>query len=203
MEIALENVPSIAGKVYVMPDVSGSMHAAITGARGSATTDMMRRCCGAVRCRDSAEEPRCRSDALQHQGGAGRAQSARHRGDQRGEARIVAVRRNQQQRSTRASERAERSRAMVIYVSDNQSWVDAANAKARGTAMMVEWNRFKVRNAHARLVCIDSAECDDAGGRARRHFKRRRLFRSGVRNHRGIRRRQARGGSLDVDDRGD
>ena len=46
--------------------------------------------------------------------------------------------------------------AMVIYVSDNQSWVDAANAKARGTAMMVEWNRFKVRTRRMRgWYCID------------------------------------------------
>ena len=26
MEIALENVPAIDGKVYVFPDISGSMH---------------------------------------------------------------------------------------------------------------------------------------------------------------------------------
>jgi 60 kDa SS-A/Ro ribonucleoprotein len=44
---------------------------------------------------------------------------------------------------------------MVIYMSDNQSWVDAANAKSRGTATMVEWNRFKSRNPQARLVCVD------------------------------------------------
>jgi 60 kDa SS-A/Ro ribonucleoprotein len=47
MEVALENVPSIAGKVYVLPDVSGSMHSPVTGSRGSATT--------AVRCVDRLE----------------------------------------------------------------------------------------------------------------------------------------------------
>ena len=46
MEIALENVPSIAGKVYVLPDVSGSMHSPVTGNSGSATTS--------VRCVDVA-----------------------------------------------------------------------------------------------------------------------------------------------------
>jgi 60 kDa SS-A/Ro ribonucleoprotein len=44
---------------------------------------------------------------------------------------------------------------LIVYVSDNQSWLDAPNAKARGTATMVEWNRFKARSPQARLVCID------------------------------------------------
>jgi 60 kDa SS-A/Ro ribonucleoprotein len=44
---------------------------------------------------------------------------------------------------------------MIVYVSDNQSWIDAPNAKARGTATMVEWSRFKARSPQARLVCID------------------------------------------------
>ena len=44
---------------------------------------------------------------------------------------------------------------MIVYVSDNQSWLDAANAMNQGTATMVEWNRFKVRSPDARLVCID------------------------------------------------
>src|SRR5262249_35183942 len=42
--------------------------------------------------------------------------------------------------------------SLVIYVSDNESWVDAGG---RGTATMREWQRFKQRNADAKLVCID------------------------------------------------
>jgi 60 kDa SS-A/Ro ribonucleoprotein len=42
---------------------------------------------------------------------------------------------------------------LVIYVSDNQSWVDAG--AARGTALLREWNKFKTRNPSARLVCVD------------------------------------------------
>src|SRR5207249_5762249 len=42
---------------------------------------------------------------------------------------------------------------LVIFVSDNESWVDAG--RARGTATMTEWQRFKSRNANAKLVCID------------------------------------------------
>ncbi len=46
MEIAIQNVPRIEGKVYVCPDVSGSMHSPVTGVRKGATT--------AVRCIDVA-----------------------------------------------------------------------------------------------------------------------------------------------------
>lgn len=42
--------------------------------------------------------------------------------------------------------------SLVIYVSDNESWVDAGG---RGTATMREWQQFKQRNADAKLVCID------------------------------------------------
>jgi 60 kDa SS-A/Ro ribonucleoprotein len=46
MEIATENVPKFDGKVYVLPDISGSMHSAVTGYRKGATS--------AVRCLDVA-----------------------------------------------------------------------------------------------------------------------------------------------------
>jgi 60 kDa SS-A/Ro ribonucleoprotein len=42
---------------------------------------------------------------------------------------------------------------LVIFVSDNESWVDAAHG--RGTATMIEWQRFKARNPSAKMVCID------------------------------------------------
>ena len=42
---------------------------------------------------------------------------------------------------------------LVIYVSDNESWIDAR--AGRGTATLAEWAKFKARNPEARLVCID------------------------------------------------
>jgi 60 kDa SS-A/Ro ribonucleoprotein len=42
---------------------------------------------------------------------------------------------------------------LVIFISDNESWVDAK--KGRGTATMREWTVFKRFNPQARLVCID------------------------------------------------
>jgi 60 kDa SS-A/Ro ribonucleoprotein len=42
---------------------------------------------------------------------------------------------------------------LVIFISDNESWVDAG--AGRGTETMREWNAFKQRNPAARLACID------------------------------------------------
>jgi 60 kDa SS-A/Ro ribonucleoprotein len=42
---------------------------------------------------------------------------------------------------------------LVIFVSDNQSWVD--QGQGRSTALMTEWATFRQRNPSARLVCID------------------------------------------------
>ena len=41
----------------------------------------------------------------------------------------------------------------MVFISDNQSWVDTR--AGRGTALMVEWNAFRERNPDAKLVCID------------------------------------------------
>ena len=46
LEVAIANVPAIQGRVYVCPDVSGSMSSPVTGFRKGATT--------AVRCIDVA-----------------------------------------------------------------------------------------------------------------------------------------------------
>lgn len=69
---------------------------------------------------------------------------------------------------------------LVIFVSDNQSWVDAGGG--RGTATLREWNVFRKRNPNARLICIDvqpygttqAAERDDVlniGGFSDRIFE--------------------------------
>jgi len=43
---------------------------------------------------------------------------------------------------------------LVIFVSDNQSWVDGRQGGQR-TAMMAEWAKLQARNKAAKLVCID------------------------------------------------
>jgi 60 kDa SS-A/Ro ribonucleoprotein len=47
---------------------------------------------------------------------------------------------------------------LVIYVSDNESWMDTTCHGRFGgspTATMMEWTKFKQRNSAARLVCLD------------------------------------------------
>jgi 60 kDa SS-A/Ro ribonucleoprotein len=160
MEIAIRNVPHVPGKVYVFPDVSGSMHSPVTGHRPGATT--------AVRCIDvaalvaaamlrrnpQAEVIPFESDVVRVNlnprdsvmtnakrlsslpcGGTNCSAPLRHLNQQRA-----------------------RDVSLVVYVSDNESWVDTPRHGTFGgsaTATMNEWNALKQRNPHARMVCID------------------------------------------------
>jgi 60 kDa SS-A/Ro ribonucleoprotein len=155
LEIAVENTPRIEGRAAVCIDVSGSMNSPITGHRKGATT--------AVSCREVAAlmaasilrrnssarvlpfdtalrpvelNPRdslaTNVDKLMRQGGGGT------------DLHLPLAKLN-----------AEKASAdLVIYVSDNQSWVDwrPANAPA---ATMREWALFQAHNPAARLVCVD------------------------------------------------
>jgi 60 kDa SS-A/Ro ribonucleoprotein len=44
---------------------------------------------------------------------------------------------------------------LVLFISDNQSWIDAGSASA--TPTMHEWAKLKARAPKAKLVCIDIA----------------------------------------------
>jgi 60 kDa SS-A/Ro ribonucleoprotein len=152
MEIALNNVPTFDGKVYVCCDVSGSMSSPVTGYRKGATTKM--RCIDVAALIAAAVLRRNDAEVLpfEHQ--------------------VVALRLNRRDRvMTNAAQlasiggggtncsaplaelNARHARgSLVLYVSDNESWVDAGG---RGTAMMREWALFKKRNREAKMVCLD------------------------------------------------
>jgi 60 kDa SS-A/Ro ribonucleoprotein len=154
LELAIENVPAIPGQLVVCPDVSGSMASPITGHRHGSTTS--------VRCVDVAGliaaaflrknektlvvpfetgvcnvslNPRdtvmTNAQKLAAIGGGGTNCSA-----------PLALLNKQKVQAD-----------MVIFVSDNQSWVDARNQGA--TEMMRQWEVFKQRNHQAKLVCLD------------------------------------------------
>jgi 60 kDa SS-A/Ro ribonucleoprotein len=154
LELALTNVPRVDGKLYVCPDVSGSMQSPVTGQRGSATTQT--RCIDVaaliasamLRVNDAEVLPfdqdvvdvrirasdRVTTNArkLAAIGGGGTACAA-----------PVA----------RLNARGAMGR-VVVLVSDNESWIDA---RAQETALVREWRVFRARNPGARLVCIDLA----------------------------------------------
>ena len=157
LEISLANVPQVEGRVVVCPDVSGSMSSPVSGYRGSATTqvrciDVAALVAAALLRRnpqttvlpferevvdvklDAAAPVFANAQKLASIGGGGTNCSA------------------PLARLNRMRARAD----LVVFVSDNESWIDAARG-AGATATMAEWQRFKRRNPQAKLVCIDIA----------------------------------------------
>jgi 60 kDa SS-A/Ro ribonucleoprotein len=155
MEVAISNVPRVEGKVYVCPDVSGSMQSPVTGHRKGATT--------AVRCIDVAAlvaaavlRRNSRAEVLPFEHEVVTKLSLNSRDSVMTNAqKLAAVGGGGTNCSAPLRVLNERKAEgdLVIYISDNESWVDAGSG--RGTATMREWNVFKRRNPRARLVCID------------------------------------------------
>ncbi|MEG0886000.1 MAG: RNA-binding protein, partial [Janthinobacterium sp.] len=156
LEISLANVPRIAGKVVVCPDVSGSMASPVSGFRGSATSH--------VRCIDvaalvAAAMLRKNPDAVVLPFEHNVVQCALGADDSVMEnaAKLAAIGGGGTNCSApllRMNGRKELA-DLVIYVSDNESWIDAKRSGA--TATMGQWHVFKQRNPQAKLVCIDIA----------------------------------------------
>lgn len=154
MEIATRNVPAIEGKVYVCPDVSGSMHSPVTGYRRGATT--------AVRCVDVAalvaasilrRNPEAEVIPFEHRVVKVRLRAnASVMDNARALARVGGGGTSCSAPLDLLNKRRARG-DLVIFVSDNESWADLR--RAAGTAMMQAWRAFKARNPEAKLVCID------------------------------------------------
>lgn len=154
MEIAIENVPRVEGKVYVLPDVSGSMQSPVTGFRKGSTT--------AARCIDVAalvaaamlrRNPEAQVIPFEHSVVDLRLNP---RDSVMTNARLLA---SVGGGGTNCSAplawlNARKAKGdVIVYVSDNESWVDAR--RSGGTETMHQWAKFQQRNPKARLVCID------------------------------------------------
>jgi 60 kDa SS-A/Ro ribonucleoprotein len=159
MEIAFANVPEIKGRVFVFPDVSGSMRSPVTGYREGATS--------AVRCIDVAALVAAailrKNPLAEVIPFADRAVEIRLNprdsvmtnaqklaGLPAGGTNCSAPLSLLNQREARGD--------LIIYVSDNESWVDAPHYGRYGgsrTETMLQWTRFRARNPQARLVCMD------------------------------------------------
>jgi 60 kDa SS-A/Ro ribonucleoprotein len=155
MEVAISNVPGVRGKVYVCPDVSGSMRAPLTGHRKGSTTT--------VRCVDVAalmaaavvrRNPRAEVLPFEHEVVKSLHLNSRDSVMTNAQ-KLAAIGGGGTNCSAPLRLLNERKAEgdLVIYVSDNESWVDARGG--RGTATMREWSVFKRRNPRARMVCID------------------------------------------------
>lgn len=155
LDHALSNVPAISGRVCVLPDVSGSMHSPVTGYRKGSTT--------AMRCIDVASlvaaavlrvNPLARvipfNDRVLEV-------SLNPRDSVMTNAQKLAALPQGGTNCSAPLEALNEERAkvdLVIFVSDNQSWVDTA-PMGEPTQTMKEWARLKARCPRARLACID------------------------------------------------
>ena len=155
MEVATENVPSLAGRVFVCPDVSGSMQSPVTGHRKGATTNTR---CIDVAALVAAAIVRKNADAEVLAFSDNVVPCKLNVRD--------SVMTNAQKLASLPSGgtncsaplchlNAQRAKGdLVIFISDNMSWMDG-HGGGRSTATMQEWEKFRARNPRARLVCLD------------------------------------------------
>lgn len=155
MEIAISNVPAIDGQIFVCPDVSGSMDSPVTGNRGTATSK--------VTCIDVAslvaaaflrknEEAKilpfsddvraCKLNPRDSVMTNAKKLASLPRGGTNLSAPLTVL------------NRAKVMGDLIVFVSDNESWMDS-NGYGQRTEAMAQWSEFKRRNPKAKMVCID------------------------------------------------
>ena len=154
MEIAIANVPEIQGKVFVCPDVSGSMSSPVTGYRKGSSSK--------VRCIDVAAliaaaimRKNSGAEVIPFEQSVVKIQLNARDTVMTNATKLAAIGGGGTNCSAPLALLNKRKAMgdLVIFASDNESWVDAG--RGRGTATMAEWSIFKQRNPRARLVCID------------------------------------------------
>ncbi|HVX86756.1 MAG TPA: RNA-binding protein [Phycisphaerae bacterium] len=160
MEIATHNVPKIEAKVHIFVDISGSMHSPITGHRQGATTTV--RCVDVaaliaatiVRRNPSAEILPFESKAIEDF-------SFNPRDSVMTNAKKLSSLPCGGTNCSAPLAVLNKRKAfgdLIVYVSDNESWVDAPYYGRFGgsrTETLNQWAQFKARNPAARMVCID------------------------------------------------
>ena len=156
MEVAVSNVPKLEGSVVVCPDVSGSMGAPVTGYRKGATT--MVRCvdvaglvaAAILRTNPSAEIMPFDTRVHEVKTDAGQSVLAHATS-------LASFCGGGTDCTAPLRKLSETGKApdLVLLVSDNQSWAHFGDR--RTTPIMIEWEKIKRRNPHAKLVCIDIA----------------------------------------------
>lgn len=158
MEHSVANVPVLEGRVVLCPDVSSSMSGAITGYRRGATS--MVRCvdvAGLVTAALLRKNPLARVIPFDT---AVRQLTLNPRDSVMTIAGMLGRLCGGGTSCSVPLAQLNREKAKVdtvIYVSDNESWMDANGHSGwrSGTAMMDEWTKLRRRNPKAKLVCID------------------------------------------------
>jgi len=158
MEVAIANVPVVNGNVWVFPDVSGSMQSPVTGARKGSTTN--------VRCIDVAAlvaaavlRKNPQAQVLPFSDDVVKAY-LNPRDSVMTNAKVLA---SLPSGGTNCSaplaylNKYSLKGDLVIYVSDNASWIDSTGDDSfrNSTKTLEQWRKFKARNPNAKLVCMD------------------------------------------------
>ena len=159
MEIAIQNVPKVEGKVYVCPDVSGSMHSPVTGYRQGATS--------AVRCIDVAAlvaaamlRKNPDTEVIPFHDSVARRELNPRDSVMTNANVLTSIPSGGTNCSAPLVElnRVKAKGDLIIYVSDNESWVDSPHYGRFGggaTQTMQQWAEFKRRSPNAKMICID------------------------------------------------
>jgi len=159
MEIAIENVPSMEGQIYVCPDVSGSMRSPITGVREGATSK--------VRCIDVAAlvaaallRKNSNAEVIPFSSDVVKCDLNPRDSVMTNATRLASLPAGGTNCSAPLAElnRRHAKGDLVVYVSDNESWLDSPHYGCYGgsaTETMKQWAAFKQRNPQARKICID------------------------------------------------
>lgn len=170
LEVATNNIPEYPGKVWIFPDVSGSMGSPATGHRYRATTtvtcrDVAALFSAAVLRRNPTAEVLPFADKL--------FSNIRLNGRD-----TVVTNAERMSRlplpgggtncslPLRELNRQKKRGDLLIYVSDNQSWMDSMGwnnsyglwgqrVVSSSTSAQSEWEAFRKRNPGAKMVCID------------------------------------------------
>ncbi len=159
MEIAIENVPAINGKIWIFPDVSGSMHSPVTGYRKGSTST--------VRCLDVAAlftaailRKNPTAEVIPFSDGVVNVRLNARDSVMTNAQKLASLPAGGTNCSAPLYEMNLRKAKgdVVIYVSDQESWIDSPHYGRFGggaTETMNQWSEFKSRNREAKLVCID------------------------------------------------
>lgn len=154
MDKACENVPSVECDVAVLVDTSGSMGNSITGSREGATSVIS---CVQVAGLIASAVLRKNPDAtIVPFDTAVRSVSLNPHDSIMTNAQKLALRGGGTNCAC-ALEHLNKARAtaeLVVFVSDNESWAGNGTSMKK-TAMMQQWDAYKKRVPHAKLVCID------------------------------------------------
>jgi len=153
-EAATDNVPAVDGRVFVFPDVSGSMQSAVTGYRRGASSK--------VRCIDVAAlvaaailRKNPQAEVIPFEGKVVSLRLSPRDSLLTNAEKLTSIGGGSTACSAPLRLLNERKAKgdLLVYVSDNESWLDTANNQRTETE--AQWSAFSKRNPHAKLACID------------------------------------------------